>query len=67
MNTEHIEKEISQLNSLVGKTVKSIFYQGTYSGPITIHFTDGTYLYVDAEGDDMSHVDFEIGTNPEKQ
>jgi hypothetical protein len=58
------EEEVKELKALIGKQVKEIEYTGYYSAPITIIFTDGTVLEIDAEGDDMTHTTFSIQNKP---
>lgn len=42
------------LSTIIGKTIKDICYDGLFSAPITIKFTDGTQITIDAQGDDMA-------------
>lgn len=57
---KHPDKESNILQSIVGKTIKSVGYDGTYSAPIYLFFTDNTAIVIDAQGDDMTHTTIEV-------
>lgn len=52
--------EFKLINSLVGKTIKSVDYDCVGSAPMTLRFTDGSAIEYDATGDDAAHLEWSI-------
>ncbi len=52
--TQKWDSAATILSTCIGKTIQDIDYDGLNSGSITIKFTNGKSITIDAQGDDMS-------------
>lgn len=55
-----IAEENQKLSPMVGRTVKSVLFDASGEGIITITFTDDSTFELSASGDDMTHITFEL-------